>query len=467
MPNSGIFCCQSKGAALIPHVRKPLKAFPMQHKSNNAQLLKTARKHLPLGVADSYRYWGDDRTVFVKSTDGCRITDNDDQTYVDFRLAYGPIILGYRDTRVDKAVVQAITERGVLSGFSTDLDAEVVALIKDMCPQIEKIRFANSGTEAVLGAVRTARGFTGRNRVVVVEGGFHGLYDEMMWKSDVDGWDGAPGTVPEIAAFGIGIPASSKNNLDTIPLNDKEALISVFEKAGDDIAAVVIEPIMGNCGSIAGTTDYIRALRDVCTEHGALLIMDEVKTGFRVARGGAQELYGVYADLTTFAKALGNGYPVAAFGGRADIMDMIKFGKDGVTHGGTYTANLVALSAAKATLSILRDTDALTIVIETGLAIQQRLSDVFSKFGIEHRFAGPGSMFGVHFGNLVPQNYRDWKKTNADLYTRFAFNLIDAGIMLEPDSREPWFICEAHQGLDMDWLEQTASDAMAQAISVT
>lgn len=433
-------------------------------KKHSAQLLKTAHTHMPMGVADSYRYWGEENTVFIDHTKGARITDCDGQEFVDFRLAYGPIILGYRDQRVDNQVIQTITEKGTISGFSTPLDSEVVALIKDLCPQIEKVRFANSGTEAVLGAVRTARGYTKRNKIVVVEGGFHGLYDEMMWKSDVDNWDSATQEAPEIAAFGIGIPESSREHLETIPLNDLEALQAVFERVGADIAAIVIEPIMGNCGSIAATHDYLQALRDMCDKNQSLLIMDEVKTGFRVAKGGVQELYKVYADLTTFAKAMGNGYPVAAFGGKKAIMDTIFFGKDGVTHGGTYTANMIALSAAKATLTLLRDTDALTTVQKTGERIQQRLSKVFNHFHIEHKFAGPAAMFGVHFGSFVPQNYRDWKQTDSDLYTEFAFNLIKRGIMLEPDSREPWFICEAHQDIDLDWLENTAMSAMKEAI---
>lgn len=433
-------------------------------KPHTAELLATAQTHMPLGVADSYRYWGQDNTVFVKSMKGGTITDEDGQEFVDFRLAYGPIILGYRDSRVDQEVIRAITEVGTISGFSTELDSEVVSLVKKMCPNIEKMRFANSGTEAVIGAVRTARGFTGRNKVVVVEGGFHGLYDEMMWKPDVDNWDSEKEEVPQIKSFGSGIPESSREHLETVSMNDFDAIDEVFARVGNDIAAIVIEPILGNCGSIASSQEYMQKLRDVCDDNGSLLIMDEVKTGFRVAKGGVQELYGIKADLTTYAKAIGNGYPVAAFGGRADVMDMISFNKDGVTHGGTYTANMIALSAAKATLTILNETDAYETINKVGAEIQQVLSRVFTKHGIEHKFAGPDSMFGVHFGSEVPQNYRDWKKTNSDLYTEFAHNLIDNGLMLEPDSREPWFICEAHKSVDMQWLEEVADKSMADAL---
>ena len=446
-------------------ILQTMRTMTKAPKPNTAALLRQAHTNMPMGVADSYRYWGEDNTVFVKSTEGCTITDADDQRFVDFRLAYGPIILGYRDERVDTQVIAAITERGTISGFSTDLDSEVVELVKSMCSNIEKLRFANSGTEAVLGAVRTARGFTGRDNIVVVEGGFHGLYDEMMWKSDVDSWDENSGKAPEIASFGCGIPEASRAHLETVPLNNFEAIEGVFECMGGDIAAVVIEAIMGNCGSIASSPAYLLRLRELCDAHGALLIIDEVKTGFRVAPGGAQELYGIHADLTTYAKAMGNGYPVAAFGGRAEVMDVISFGKKGVTHGGTYTANMVALSAAKATLTLLKETDAYATINRPGAAFQALLSRVFTKHGVTHRFAGPDSMFGIHFGEIVPSNYRDWKQTDSELYTDFAMNLIKHGVMLEPDSREPWFICEAHQQVDLTWLERVADSALGEAIA--
>ncbi|SFC57826.1 aspartate aminotransferase family protein [Pseudoalteromonas denitrificans] len=437
------------------------------HKPNSTTMFKRAIDNMPLGVADSYRYWGEENTVFLSSMKGCTITDCDSQTFVDFRLAYGPIILGYRDERVDNEVINAITSVGTISGFSTGLDSDVVELVKSLCPNIDKMRFSNSGTEAVIGAVRTARGFTKRNKIVVVEGGFHGLHDEVMWKSDVDNWDVNAQEVPNIIPFGGGIPQSTREHQVSVPLNDSDAIDAVFAKHGNDIAAILIEPIMGNCGSIASTQEYMQKLRDICDANGSLLIMDEVKTGFRVAKGGAQSLYGIHADLTTYAKAIGNGYPVACFGGRADVMDTISFDKNGVTHGGTYTANMVALSAAKATLTVLKETDALETINLTGQAIQALLSRVFTKFGIEHCFAGPDAMFGVHFGPSVPQNYRDWKQTNSDLYTQFALNLIDNGVMLEPDSREPWFICEAHQTMDLKWLEQVAEKSMEAAINAS
>jgi len=433
--------------------------------TNQSRLLAQAHLHMPQGVAENYRYWGEKDTVFIASAKGCTLTDVDGKTYVDFRLGYGPIILGYRDERVDNAVIEQITQRGTLSGFSTELDTTVVQKIKALCPNIDKMRFANSGTEAVMGAVRTARGYTQRDRVAIVEGSFHGLYDEMMWKSDIEHWQPGSAEAPKVIPFGSGIPARSRDLLSIISHNDFEALENLFAMQGDTLACVVIEPIIGNAGSVAATQEWLQRLRDLCTQHGTVLIIDEVKSGFRVAKGGAQELYGIYGDLTTYAKAMGNGYPVAAFGGKAEVMDVVGSHPGGVVHGGTYTANLVALSAAHATLKILAETNAQQTINHAGQQIQAVLGRVFTAAGIEHAFAGPPAMFGIHFSATVPTNYRDWRLTNSDLFRKFAWELIARGVMLEPDSREPWFICEAHQHLDLGWLEDVTTQSMRAALA--
>jgi glutamate-1-semialdehyde 2,1-aminomutase len=431
--------------------------------TEQARLLAEAHLHMPQGVAENYRYWGEHNTVFIASAKGCTLTDVDGKNFVDFRLGYGPIILGYRDERVDNAVIEQITQRGTLTGFSTELDTTVVKQVKAMCPNIDQMRFANSGTEAVMGAVRTARGYTGRDRVAIVEGSFHGLYDEMMWKSDIEQWQPDSNTAPNIIPFGSGIPQRSRELLHIISHNDFEALENLFATQGHALACVVIEPIIGNAGSVSASQTWLQRLRDLCTQNGTLLIIDEVKSGFRVAKGGAQELYGIHADLTTYAKAMGNGYPVAAFGGKAEVMQVVGSHAGGVVHGGTYTANLVALSAAHATLKILAETDALQTINQAGEKIKAVLGRVFSAAGMEHTFAGPPAMFGIHFSAQVPTNYRDWRKTNSDLYRQFAWELIARGVMLEPDSREPWFICEAHQHMDLGWLEDVATQAMSAA----
>ncbi len=431
------------------------------HPQLDSARLARAQQHMPLGVAENYRFWGPDETVFIESMKGCTLTDFDGHSWVDFRLGYGPIILGYRDQRIDDAVIETLQTRGTTCGFSSDLECDVVERIKALCPWIEKVRFANSGTEAVIGAVRVARGYTGRERIIQVEGGFHGLFDEMMWKSDLDGWDdtGEPPVIP----FGKGIPPASRSLSEFVPLNDTAALDAAFARHDGQIAAVILEPIQGNAGSIASTDAYLQHLRTTCDAHGALLIMDEVKTGFRVARGGAQALYGIHGDLTTYAKALGNGYPIACFGGRAEVMDVIDL-SGGVVHGGTYTGNLIGLSAARATLDVLANTDALATVDRLGEEVMDVLGHAFASYDLEHRFAGPPSMFGVHLGDHVPQNYRDWKKTWSKLYERFAWGLIHRGLMLEPDSREPWFVCEAHRDLDLRWLDRVVRESLEEAL---
>jgi glutamate-1-semialdehyde 2,1-aminomutase len=252
--------------------------------------------------------------------------------------------------------------------------------------------------------------------------------------------------------------------VDVIGLNSDEALEELFKTKGEQLACVVLEPIVGNCGSISASPQWLAKLRALCTQYSTMLIIDEVKTGFRVAKGGAQSLYGIHADLTTYAKALGNGYPVAAFGGRADVMSCVGATKGMVVHGGTYTANMVALSAAHETLNILAHTDALKTVNRVGEQVKQLLGRVFTSAGIEHAFAGPPAMLGIHFTQNVPNNYRDWRLTNSSLYQKFAWKLIEYGVMLEPDSREPWFFCEAHQDLDLGWLEETAHKAMRAAL---
>ena len=236
--------------------------------SRQSELLQEAMRHMPEGVAENYRFWGPDRTVFIQRAKGCELLDVDGKTYVDFRLGYGPIILGYGDERVDRAVIAQIQSGGTLTGFATELDTIVVQQIKALCPQIQKMRFANSGTEAVMGAVRTARGFTGRQRMATVEGGFHGLYDELMWKSDIENWDAHNGRAPEVIPFGSGIPAKTHDLVDIMGLNDFSALEDLFQRRDHQLACVVLEPIIGNAGSIAASQTWLQRLRDLFTAQG-------------------------------------------------------------------------------------------------------------------------------------------------------------------------------------------------------
>ncbi|MEJ8570154.1 aspartate aminotransferase family protein [Microbaculum marinum] len=402
---------------------------------------KKALTRLPLGVASNFRYWGDDRTIYVKKGRGGRIWDLDDNAYVDYRLGYGPAILGYADPRVDEAARQGMEVGGVFA-LSTEREYEVADRIAKMVSSVDLVRFSNSGTEAVMAALRLARGYTGRDSYVILEGGYHGLFDAVLWATSLDRWD--PETTdedPPLVPYSQGVPELVRRLLQITPMNDANRLEDLFRKNGDRIAALLIEPIQGNCCGITADPEYVRAARQLCDKYGVVLIIDEVKTGFRVAKGGVQELMGVEADICTFAKAMANGYQIAAIGGREDIMR--KYG-NGVAHGGTYTAHSVAIAAAAKTLEILDETPALETIAAYGERLQAGMGRILNDRGIVHSFAGHPSMGGLFFAEEPPTNYRDWKTSDYTFYDTMAAHLHDEGVICEPDSREPWFICEAH-----------------------
>jgi glutamate-1-semialdehyde 2,1-aminomutase len=404
---------------------------------NNAHF-KRAVQRLPLGVASNFRYWGEDRTIYVKHGKGARIVDFDDNTYVDYRMGYGPAILGYADERVD-AAARAGMEVGGVFALSTERELTVAERISKMVPAAELVRFSNSGTEAVMAGLRLARAYTGKDDYVILEGGYHGLFDAAMWFTPMDKWSQIGD--PEVKPYSEGIPLSSKSFAHFVQANDANQLEDVFKRFSHRIACMLIEPIMGNCLGIAAEPEYLRAARQLCDKHGVILLIDEVKTGFRVARGGVQELYGVKADLCTFAKALGNGYPISVLAGREEVMR--KIGR-GVAHGGTYTAHSVSLAAAEKCLEILDETDALERIAKYGTRLREGMRGVLSARGIAHSFVGHPSMTGLYFAHEPPRNYRAWKGSDYSFYDAMAQVLHDEGVLCEPDSREPWFISAAH-----------------------
>src|SRR6266403_378346 len=352
---------------------------------NNAHFQR-AVKRLPLGVASNFRYWGEDRTIYVKRGLGARITDLDDNEYVDYRLGYGPAILGYAHPEVDQAAREGMRVGGVFA-LSTELELTVAERISKMVPAAELVRFSNSGTEAVMAGLRLARAYTGKDDYVILEGGYHGLFDAAMWFTPMDKWSQVGD--PEVKPYSEGVPISTRSFAHFVQANDANQLEDVFKRLSHRIACLLIEPIMGNCLGIAAEPGYLRAARSLCDKHGVVLLIDEVKTGFRVARGGVQELYGVKADLCTFAKAVANGYPISVLAGREDIMR--KIGR-----------------------------------------------------GVAHGVVGHPSMSGLYFAHEPPRNYRAWKSSDYSFYDAMAQVLHDEGVLCEPDSREPWFVSAAH-----------------------
>jgi glutamate-1-semialdehyde 2,1-aminomutase len=406
--------------------------------TRNQEHFQRALKRMPLGVASNFRFWGEERTIYVKSGRGARITDLDDNVYVDYRMGYGPAILGYADARVDQAAREGMEVGGVFA-LSTEAEYRVAQRIAKMVPAAQLVRFSNSGTEAVMAALRLARAYTGKDDYVILEGSYHGLFDAAMWFTPMDKW-GQVGE-PEVKPYSEGVPLSTRNFAHFVQANDANQLEDVLKRHASSIACLLIEPIMGNCLGIAADPSYVRAARELCDRYGVVLIIDEVKSGFRVARGGVQELYGVQADLCTFAKAIANGYPISVLAGREEIMR--KIGR-GVAHGGTYTAHPVSLAAAEKTLQILDETDALERIAAYGMRLRAGMSTILKARGVAHSFVGHPSMGGLYFAHEPPRTYRDWKSSDYTFYDAAARVLHDERILCEPDSREPWFVSAAH-----------------------
>ena len=408
-------------------------------KKSNEHFQKAIKK-LPLGVTSNFRYWGDEETIYVDRASGCRIRDIDGNEYIDYRLAYGPYILGYADPRVDQAAREGMEIGGVFA-LSTELEYEVAQKISSMVPSAELVRFSNSGTEAVLAALRVARAYSNRDEYIMLEGGYHGVSDSALWDIDLDDWDPTTGE-PEITSSSKGVPERLSKMVHLVPMNDANYLEDLLKKKHNEIGALLIEPILGNCCSISAEQDYVASVRELCTKYDVVLIFDEVKTGFRVAKGGVQELYGIEADLCTYAKSIANGYPISALCGKEEMMRLIKYG--GVLHGGTFTAHSVAISAANKTLEIIESTDALDTVCNYGLQLRKGLSKILSDYDTPHSFTGHPSMSGLFLSENPPTNARDFRSSNYPLYEKLAEELLEYGVLCEFDPREPWFICESH-----------------------
>jgi glutamate-1-semialdehyde 2,1-aminomutase len=430
----------------------------MRRQTNSNANFEKADAKLPLGESSNNRYWGDDKTINIQRGNGARIVDFDDNEYIDYRLAYGPVILGYADPRVDEAARAGMDVGGVFA-LSTELEYEVACRISKMVPAAELVRLSNSGTEAVMAALRIARAFTGKDGHIVLEGGYHGIFSEVMWYSEVEEWNPSEGA-PEILPYGDGVPKVTKRLFHTAPLNDANAVEDLLRDHHQDIGAFLVEPIMGNCCGITARGEYMRHVRELCDRYNVLLIVDEVKTGFRVAKGGAQELFGIKADLCTFAKAMGNGYPIAVVAGREDVMRKVG---DGVVHGGTFTGHSVSLAATHKTLEILDETDALKNIEDYGLQLQAGMSRVLVERDITHSFTGHPALMGLFFAEEPPADYRGWLSSDYAFYDALAPELHNLGILIEPDSREPWFLCEAHIA---DCLEETL-DKFERAVDIT
>ncbi len=420
---------------------------PVLRRDRQLAMYRRACESLPGGTDSNFRAWGED-TIYVDRGKGATVWDQDGNEYVDLRMGYGPVILGHGDDRVDDYVNERM-RKGVSFSLTSEDEIRTVELIKELNPWVGKARMTVSGTEATMHAMRLARAYTGRTKIVKFEGQYHGVHDyALISVLPANVADLGDENNPVGLAWGRGIPAEIAKTIIPARYNNIERLRALFERQGEEIAAIIVEPVLGNAQGIMPQPGFHQAMRALTEEFGILLIFDEVKTGFRFARGGAAEYFGITPDIATYAKAMGNGYPAAAFGGRDEIMDMLP---SKVSHGGTYAGNRVAAAAASKVLEILRDTDALATIHATGQRIQAGLRQLLDAKGLAYNITGHPSMFGIMFTESVASEYRDWANTDHELYDAIAVGMHARGAMPEPDSREPWFISEAHaQGDTVD-----------------
>jgi glutamate-1-semialdehyde 2,1-aminomutase len=316
-----------------------------------------------------------------------------------------------------------------------------------MCPAVDMVRFACSGTEATMHAIRVARAFTGRDTILKFEGNYHGFHDHTLWSTYApeEAYGNRRSPIPVKASSGI--PQSMSEFVITLPFNDFEGFERVMRSYGDQLAAVITEPCQGNCGAIEPQPGFLELIRKRTEEYDVVFILDEVKTGFRIANGGAQEYYGIRPDLATYAKAMGNGYPIAAFGGRREIMSIIGHG---VSQGGTYTNNKPGVAAAYATLNLLKTKPILESIQKRGRRLMDGLKDIFEDNNIPFAMSGYPAMFSFALGVQAVTCQRDWDHSDKDSYLKLVEMAIERGVMPDHDPREPWFLCYSHTDADVD-----------------
>ena len=405
--------------------------------SRSEQLFKRASQSIAGGVNSPVRAFRavGGTPVFFSRAEGPYLYDADGKQYIDYIGSWGPMIAGHANPRVLQAVRDAI-ENGLSFGAPTAIETEMAELVKSFFPSMERLRFCSSGTEATMSAIRLARGFTGRDTIVKFEGCYHGHSDSLLVKAG----SGA-------LTFGVpsspGVPADLAKHTMNLPFNDLTAATKFFEKQGDSIACVIIEPITGNMNMILPQPGYLEGLRALCDQYGVVLIFDEVMTGFRVAMGGAQALTGIRPDLTSLGKIIGGGMPVGAFGGRQDIMDMLApLGP--VYQAGTLSGNPVAMAAGIATLSELSQPgfyDALNAATERFVS---GMVSVASDAGVSIQGVSRGGMFGLFFADQPVNSFAEVTACDEEVFKRFFHLMLDRGIYLAPSMYEAGFVSSKH-----------------------
>ena len=403
----------------------------------SSQLFARANQVIPGGVNSPVRaFRGVGGTpLFIKSAHGCFLYDADGREYIDYVGSWGPMILGHAHPEIIAAIQDAAT-RGTSYGAPTELEIELAEEVIDAFPSIEKLRLTSSGTEATMSALRLARGYTGRPKIVKFEGCYHGHGDSLLVKAGSGvatlGLPDSPGVLPEVA-----------QNTITVPFNDVAALQAVFDEIGSEIAAVIIEPVVGNMGCVPPREGYLQALRAITAQHGAVLIFDEVMTGFRVARGGAQELYGIDPDMTTLGKIIGGGLPVGAFGGKREIMDCVA-PVGPVYQAGTLSGNPLAVTAGLTQLRLLKNKEVYDHLERVTKRLVEGFAEAAAEAGIATVSNRVGSMCTMFFTNEEVVDWTTATKSDRAAFGRFFHAMLDEGVYLAPSQFEAAFVSFAH-----------------------
>jgi glutamate-1-semialdehyde 2,1-aminomutase len=422
--------------------------------SRSEALFSAAQRVIPGGVNSPVRaFRGVGGTpFFVASASGARVRDVDGREYIDFLGSWGPLILGHAAPAVVEAVIQA-TRNGTSYGAPTGGEVEMAEAITEAFPSMELVRLVSSGTEAAMSAIRVARGATGRDAILKFDGCYHGHADSLLVKA---GSGGATFSIPDSR----GVPGSLAALTITVPFNDLSAVRAAFRERGAEIAAVIVEPVAGNMGVVPPAPGFLEGLRSACTEAGALLIFDEVITGFRIAYGGAQAAYRVRPDLTCLGKIIGGGLPVGAYGGRRAVMEQVA-PLGGVYQAGTLSGNPLAVAAGLATLRSLRTGDVYSRLEQLGATLERGLVAAASKAGIPLTVNRVGSMLTAFFCEGPVTDYASARKADTARYAKYFHAMLERGVFLAPSQFEAAFVSLAHRPEDLDSSAAAAAESMA------
>jgi glutamate-1-semialdehyde 2,1-aminomutase len=432
-------------------------------REKSRQLYERALRSEPGGVGGSDQRGPlagfEPHPIFMRRGSGPYLEDVDGNRYIDYLAAWGPLILGHRPARVLEAVHRTLDDMGATLGFNHELEIAASEAAIDAVPCWERVRFCNTGTEAVMLALRVARGYTGRTKVLRFEGHYHGWSDLIHFSVKPDLARAGPDSEPVPVPATGGMVGELADSLVVRPWNDVEALEKTFSELGGDLAAVICEPICAGASVIPPRPGYLQRMRELTTKHGVVLIFDEVKTGFRVALGGAQELYGVLPDLSVAAKALGAGFPVGAVGGRKELFE--PFTRGAVTQGSTYQANPMVLAACLATIEELRHPGFFENITSMGETLTEGLTALAAEAGIAAHARGVGPILQFVFADHAVNDYRDFiRSSDSAGYRDFWMGMVDAGVMFAPQPTGCWFVSGAHTQVEIDKTLEAAGDVL-------